>query len=735
MGRRAPCSSLLFFVAACGGGSDGDSPGASPPPPPVDVTQPPPATADPCPHLTGGAAGTHAPLVDFARGAGAYRFFGPGADAAPGEHAIAAALANGSAVTDATVTTFATGLDGACAIAAEARPLGAASVTSNAGIAVVKPGTGDIALPPDATSVAIDLRDLPESPDLASALARAFAAVAHTAPKGPTARVRECNGQPDEVYSVLAQTPNNAYACNSLDVPGDTLAASAAADLPLAIFTGHTIAPSAARFAVSLRAQRRAWLLGEDVPAAAAEVDWYGVGQKGIAVRTRTLLVSGKKIPDVVSADVRSSDPLETWTTSPPQGEPLALSGDAKRADFDPRPVPTTARAASDAPGDARAALIVAYATAHTYWPYVDELMAPIDDRLVEAMALVDAGGGRLGTRRAIQRFSEALSDGHSFVVDFSAKSGGTVAPIAVEPVGNDIVVALSTTPTVLAGETILAIDGSPIATELSHIEQYIACSPHEKATFAAQSLFSGRPSATVHVRAGDGSERDVTLTGVTQGPDTFSMWDRAPGTLADLGAADIYYVSLTSFGPYAASKASMTDIDAGLAAARAVVLDMRGYPEAASWKILAKVIPQTARGPLLSLLDVTPIATKLVPDDPQVLSIWSKGPATPFTGPVVMLVGPHTQSQAEHLTSFYKDSKRGKVIGGQTSGANGNITGIQLPGGYGITFTGMHVAHTDGSKFFGIGHIPDIAVEPAITDYRDHRDAVLLRAITELAP
>jgi C-terminal processing protease CtpA/Prc len=113
---------------------------------------------------------------------------------------------------------------------------------------------------------------------------------------------------------------------------------------------------------------------------------------------------------------------------------------------------------------------------------------------------------------------------------------------------------------------------------------------------------------------------------------------------------------------------------------------------------------------------------------------MWTKPPATPFAGPVVLLVGPHTQSQAEHLTSFYKDSKRGKVIGGQTSGANGNITGIQLPGGWGITFTGMHVAHQDGSRFFGIGHVPDVVVEPVATDYRDHRDAVLLQGIAELA-
>ena len=97
------------------------------------------------------------------------------------------------------------------------------------------------------------------------------------------------------------------------------------------------------------------------------------------------------------------------------------------------------------------------------------------------------------------------------------------------------------------------------------------------------------------------------------------------------------------------------------------------------------------------------------------------------------MLTSAKTQSQAEHWLSFFRSERRGKLVGAQTSGANGTITGVQLPGGYGLTFTGMFVRHRDGSRFHAIGHIPDVEVEPTIEDLRQGRDAVLLRALAEL--
>ncbi|MBX3208393.1 MAG: hypothetical protein KF764_25330 [Labilithrix sp.] len=712
---------------------DGGSPA---PDGPGDVeTIPPAATADACDRLSGGPPSTAAPLVAFARAAGAYRAFGPGTDTAPGEAALAKALASGSTIDDVTLATFATDLDGACSHAAESGPLPSASVLLQGSVAIVRPGTGDVSIPAGATSVALDLRDLPQSNDLMPALERAFAAASTTGVALLDERHRECNGQPDEVFAVQMKV-QNVYACRSSDTPGRALAAKGATDLPIALLTGRTIAPDAALFAVSLRARRRAWLLGEDIPAAAAESDWFGVGGAGVFVRTRSLLVKRTPIPDVVSADVRTSDPVSEWTARPNDGEIPALAGDRTRLDFQPRTMPTELRRPTDAPGDARAALVLAYATVHAFWPYTEDLAAPIDERLGEAMALLEAelGTGRAAVRRALGRFTEALADGHVGIQDHGAARSSTSAPIAVVPYGSDLVVAASSTGAISPGETLLAIDGETTADALARIGRFVSCSPHEKASFSSRYLFAGKPSPAVRVRGLDGVVRDAKLAGVKESPSAFGLWDRAPGPLADLGAPDVFYVTLNAYGRHAPSKLEPTVIDQGLASARAVVLDMRGYPEMASWEILAKVIPSDARGPKMAMLGVTPRSTVSLDSGDQTLGLFAPGVPT-FSGPVVLLVGHDSQSQAEHLTSFFRDSKRGKVVGAQTSGANGNITGIQLPGGYGVTFTGMHVAHRDGSRFFAIGHVPDVVVEPTPADLEAHHDAVLAKAIQLLAP
>jgi C-terminal processing protease CtpA/Prc len=129
--------------------------------------------------------------------------------------------------------------------------------------------------------------------------------------------------------------------------------------------------------------------------------------------------------------------------------------------------------------------------------------------------------------------------------------------------------------------------------------------------------------------------------------------------------------------------------------------------------------------------LVVTPSSSEMGPFFPlQALGEWTSEKQE-YDGPVIVLTGARTQSHAEHWLSFFRSERRGKVVGGQTSGANGTITGVQLPGGYGLTFSGMLVRHTDGSRFHAIGHIPDIAVEPTIKGLRHGRDTVLLRALS----
>ena len=58
-------------------------------------------------------------------------------------------------------------------------------------------------------------------------------------------------------------------------------------------------------------------------------------------------------------------------------------------------------------------------------------------------------------------------------------------------------------------------------------------------------------------------------------------------------------------------------------------------------------------------------------------------------------------------------DAGRVTVVGRNSAGTNGNITGVELPGAFGFSFTGMDVRHADAAQsvFHGIGIVPDVEV------------------------
>lgn len=90
------------------------------------------------------------------------------------------------------------------------------------------------------------------------------------------------------------------------------------------------------------------------------------------------------------------------------------------------------------------------------------------------------------------------------------------------------------------------------------------------------------------------------------------------------------------------------------------------------------------------------------------------------YTGtlPVVPMVGPRSVSAAENFGGMLEDSGQITFVGRTSAGTNGNITGMPLPGGHHMLFTGMEVTHVDGSQFHGIVIVRDIEVVPTREDW-----------------
>ncbi len=68
-----------------------------------------------------------------------------------------------------------------------------------------------------------------------------------------------------------------------------------------------------------------------------------------------------------------------------------------------------------------------------------------------------------------------------------------------------------------------------------------------------------------------------------------------------------------------------------------------------------------------------------------------------------------------------------------KTNASNGNVLNYKLPSGIDVQWTGLLVKNLDGSRFHGIGVIPDIEIYPTIKGIQEGRDEVLEKALEYL--
>nr|WP_306592922.1 S41 family peptidase [Chryseobacterium sp. WG14] len=99
------------------------------------------------------------------------------------------------------------------------------------------------------------------------------------------------------------------------------------------------------------------------------------------------------------------------------------------------------------------------------------------------------------------------------------------------------------------------------------------------------------------------------------------------------------------------------------------------------------------------------------------------------YKGNVVVLVNEDTQSQAETTTMMFKQHPNAKVIGSNTSGANGDIIRFKIAD-LDTCFTGLGAYYPDGRETQRIGIIPDIIVKPTAEGIKKGIDEVLQRAL-----
>lgn len=156
------------------------------------------------------------------------------------------------------------------------------------------------------------------------------------------------------------------------------------------------------------------------------------------------------------------------------------------------------------------------------------------------------------------------------------------------------------------------------------------------------------------------------------------------------------------------------------------IIIDLRNYP--------SYFFPFSLSSYFVS--SNTPFAKWTVgnPDNPGEFTFTSSS-VTPksddtYQGKLVLLVNEDTQGQVEYMAMMFQAGNKTTVIGSQTSGANGFISQITLPGGLKTNITGVGVYYPDGRQTQRVGIIPDIIVKPTIKGILEGRDELLEKAI-----
>ncbi|MEP7238272.1 MAG: S41 family peptidase, partial [Ferruginibacter sp.] len=100
------------------------------------------------------------------------------------------------------------------------------------------------------------------------------------------------------------------------------------------------------------------------------------------------------------------------------------------------------------------------------------------------------------------------------------------------------------------------------------------------------------------------------------------------------------------------------------------------------------------------------------------------------YKGKIVILVDERSQSQAEYTTMALRTAPNAIVMGSQTAGADGNVSMIYFPGGFGSYISGIGVFYPDGKETQGIGIVPDIEVRPTRAGIKNGNDELLDKAM-----
>ena len=356
----------------------------------------------------------------------------------------------------------------------------------------------------------------------------------------------------------------------------------------------------------------------------------------------------------------------------------------------------------------------------------------------------------RLEAARNRQQYATALSD---LVASFDdsqvllrgasreALFGPAVSPFRARLVEGRVIVTSSGSsleagaPPV--GAELTMIDGFPTTAWLSEHRRSVAASNEWTRGRDLLRLMARGPAGAAIFRIRDATGPERALQVSRRPTAIFGMAAHVPERVRPFVARlgnDIAYLDLDRMDTDRADSAL-----AGVANARAVVLDLRGtlnvtpdiilrrfatVPEFIAARIVRRAASAPCTAPLLRDAQRTCIDERST--TPVVLHTDTTGH---YRGRLAVLIDERTQGEEEQLALALEAGANATLIGSSSAGAAATPVTMSLPGGLALQFPVDELRRADGGQLHRVGLTPVVEVRPTVRGVRAGQDEVLDRA------
>lgn len=335
---------------------------------------------------------------------------------------------------------------------------------------------------------------------------------------------------------------------------------------------------------------------------------------------------------------------------------------------------------------------------------------------------------------RLYMRLIRELNDGHAYA-PIEMLFGQRMLPVWPLQAEGRLFVGYSGDSLLERGDEVVAIDGEPISERLELLREYASRSNEASLRQALRyyGLCTRRDTAEV-VRRRAGVCDTLRVATVPYGS-VSPLYD--PAQLEQppfrLLADSVGYIYAGTF-----SREHLAQVVQTLPRTRALIIDLRTYPLKVDGALIA-LIGQSLRTESVvvrqALYQTLALPGLFYRQEQWLFEDFGEVAARctePYKGRVILLVDEMTQSNPEFQAMAFQSCPQTLTIGSPTSGANGSIVWIPLPGQM-TSFSGIGALYPDGTPTQTVGVRLDIEVLPTAEGLQAGRDEVLERAL-ELA-